>query len=359
MLQVDRCSAPPLTSSSRHHAQLYPRRVRHVEQQRGRSRDVSKTAIARRRSEERRAALLEQQEALARARVVGCYQTMAGATSFPDAPSCVPHPPLSSDNAPSLSTPGASSSAVKLPPITSTRPSPRSHSPQPLSNAMDSSSAANPHSSSSCAVVRTHESPSNSRRICTSSSPLLSQPGDVLPQPADLAEDADQEFTLPEEMQRAYARCQITCPTPAANDSHTCPDMKRARILFLRTQGIEVTSDDDPRIAKVCDEDFVFGDEKTLELDEDYLRSLEEEQVKRAGLPDATNLMTCGFSQDVRNYRLKESPWTRDERCPPLEMKSRKQKETYLGSSNATKEVSSFSYNNIRTITAVRILLFL
>lgn len=116
--------------------------------------------------------------------------------------------------------------------------------------------------------------------------------------------------------------------------------MKRARILFLRTQGIEVTSDDDPRIAQVRDEDFVFGDEKTLELDEEYLRSLEVERAKRASYAGDAKSMRPGFIENVRNCQRKEVAQTRDEQWLSLVMKSRRQKNVHLGSSGAAKQVS-------------------
>ena len=350
MLQVDRCSPPPLPSSPRHHthATLYQRRERHVEQ-RGRSRDVSKAALARRRSEERRAALQLQDTALAqaRARVVGSYQKRPLATPILDASSRA-SPPSSSDNTPPSSTPGASSSAVKLP--SNTTPPPITRSPQTLSHAMDSSFAGKPHSSSSCAAVLNHDHES----LCTSSrthaSPAsLLRSEKALSPPTDLTDDDEQQYSLSEAMQRAYARCQITCPTLAATDSHSCSHMKRARILFLRTQGIEVASDDDPRIAQVRDDDFVFGDEKSLELDEECLRSLEEERAKRACHVGDRQSMTHALPRDtdeVRNTRRKDETRTGDERWQPLEMKSRRHKNAHLGSSDKADKVSAFPLNH-------------
>ena len=120
--------------------------------------------------------------------------------------------------------------------------------------------------------------------------------------------------------------------------------MNRARILFLRLKGIEISSEDDPRIAQVRDEDFVFGDEKILELDEECLRSLEEERAKRASFAGTSQTMTCGLvprMNDMRELRRQTDARARDERCQPLEMKSRRQQDAHIGSSKATKQVNS------------------
>lgn len=57
--------------------------------------------------------------------------------------------------------------------------------------------------------------------------------------------------------------------------------MHRARVLYLKTQGIDVTSDDDPRIDQVRDEDFEFVPGGTLVLDEESLAAINEERERR------------------------------------------------------------------------------
>lgn len=121
--------------------------------------------------------------------------------------------------------------------------------------------------------------------------------------------------------------------------------MKRARILFLRTKGVEVTSDDDPRIAQVRDEDFVFGDEKSLKFDEECLQSLQEERGKRVGHVGDNQAMTHVLSRvtDVFAWRTDDARM-RDEQLQPLEMKSRRHKNVHFGLSDEADKVSAFSH---------------
>lgn len=65
--------------------------------------------------------------------------------------------------------------------------------------------------------------------------------------------------SLQDQMQEAYA----------ADDLHT------ARVLYLKIQGIDVTGDDDPRIAQVRDEDFVFVPGGQLVLDDEGVAALQ------------------------------------------------------------------------------------
>jgi hypothetical protein len=59
-------------------------------------------------------------------------------------------------------------------------------------------------------------------------------------------------------------------------EAYAAEDMLRARILYLKIKGIDVTSDDDPRINEVRDEDFVFVPGGELVLDEESLAALKE-----------------------------------------------------------------------------------
>ena len=60
-------------------------------------------------------------------------------------------------------------------------------------------------------------------------------------------------------------------------EAYAAENMHLARVLHLKLHGIEVTSDDDPRIAQVRDEDFDFGH---LELDEDMLEAMREAEAE-------------------------------------------------------------------------------
>ena len=59
-------------------------------------------------------------------------------------------------------------------------------------------------------------------------------------------------------------------------EAYAAENMLLARILYLKIQGIEVTSDDDPRIAQVKDEDFVFVPGGQLVLDDESMAALRE-----------------------------------------------------------------------------------
>ena len=109
---------------------------------------------------------------------------------------------------------------------------------------------------------------------------------DMSPEASSLFEEEDssdsiEELSLQDQMQQAYAACQTTClPSPGKNLCR-CPNMHRARVLYLKTQGIDVTSDDDPRIDQVRDEDFVFAPGGEFVLDEESLAMLDEERKRR------------------------------------------------------------------------------
>ena len=66
------------------------------------------------------------------------------------------------------------------------------------------------------------------------------------------------------------------CIQDQMQEAYAADDMHLARILFLKTKGIEVTSDTDPRIAQVRDEDFVFVSGGELLLDEESLAAMKE-----------------------------------------------------------------------------------
>jgi hypothetical protein len=73
-------------------------------------------------------------------------------------------------------------------------------------------------------------------------------------------------LTLQEQMQHAYA----------------LDDMHLARVLFLKLRGIEVASDDDPRIAAVCDDDFqpCFVPPGAIALDEEDEKKMRDRRRK-------------------------------------------------------------------------------
>lgn len=64
-------------------------------------------------------------------------------------------------------------------------------------------------------------------------------------------------------------------------EAYAAEDMHRARVLYLKIQGIDITSDDDPRIAQVRDEDFVFVPGGRLELDDESLAVWREAQRRQ------------------------------------------------------------------------------
>ncbi|PPQ99503.1 hypothetical protein CVT24_005294 [Panaeolus cyanescens] len=108
--------------------------------------------------------------------------------------------------------------------------------------------------------------------------------------------------------------------------AYALDDIHRAKVLLLRLKGIEVTSDDDPRIAEVQDEDFDFcfvpngrlldeNDEKVvLELQARELARMEENRRM-------DRLRTCERKWEEEKKRL------RDERMAVLKRRERKQKE--------------------------------
>ncbi|KIO06869.1 hypothetical protein M404DRAFT_415956 [Pisolithus tinctorius Marx 270] len=199
-------------------------------QHRGRSRQISAAAKARVASEERRAHLLEQQQ-----------QQQPQPSSHPDtmANSLL----LQSESVPFSSAAGdacapphptAIESSITIPlPSSPSIVFERSPSPMP-----DSSAA---HSSDS-----------------SSSSSLSSDLYDSPPSPPT---------TLEDQVQVAYA----------------LDDIRLAKTLLLKLKGIEVTSDDDPRIDEVRDEDFdvYFVPSGPLALEEADRRAMEETQRKQ------------------------------------------------------------------------------
>ena len=238
MLDVQRFQPLPQPSrSSRHHPLVI---------ERGRSRDVSPAAITRKASEERRkraARILSIQVEVA------CAHNRA--TSPVASTSLVSSANKTTADSTSIQPPHASSS-TSLPTgsYSSSEPSIPSAVPSSSSTTRDSRSLSPP-----CEVREEEEDDD--------------EPG--LPPP-----------TLQDEMQEAYAACQAVCgPRLTASRFHRCPHIHRARILCLKTQGIEVTSDKDPRINAVRDEDFVFVPPGALTLDEETQAAFQAERARR------------------------------------------------------------------------------
>ncbi|THH04976.1 hypothetical protein EW145_g5138, partial [Phellinidium pouzarii] len=80
-------------------------------------------------------------------------------------------------------------------------------------------------------------------------------------------------------------------------EAYAADNMHLARVLYLKIQGIEVTSDDDPRIAQVKDDDFVFVPGGVLVLDDESLAALNEALKGREK------------DEQARKWRERETMW--------------------------------------------------
>ncbi|KAL5534026.1 hypothetical protein ACEPAG_486 [Sanghuangporus baumii] len=221
------------------------RRHKQVIVERGRSRIVSQAAIARKKSEERRK------------RAAFASQLLHQACSSSPRPTS---PPASFSRASSIPN-------TTLAPLVN---------PGPVA------------SSSSCHLPSSPRRPVQSsdscRRQCVtgpdSSSVSVTEASSFFGEDEESSISLD-SLSLQDQMQQAYAACQITCsPTPGEKHCR-CRNMHRARVLYLKTQGIDVTSDDDPRIDQVRDEDFEFVPGGELVLDEESLAAINEERERR------------------------------------------------------------------------------
>lgn len=108
--------------------------------------------------------------------------------------------------------------------------------------------------------------------------------------------------------------------------AYALDDIHRAKILLLRLKGIEVTSDDDPRIAAVQDEDFDFCFVPNGRLlDDDDEKAVQELQARELARMEECRRMdrlrTCERKWEEEKKRL------RDERIAVLKRRERKQKE--------------------------------
>ncbi|KAH8119969.1 hypothetical protein DFH11DRAFT_1873288 [Phellopilus nigrolimitatus] len=234
---------------SPHALQPYmPRRARSPPRvERGRSRDIPAQAIARRASEDR--SFSNRRAALA-IRLAPCT---SDASPSPPRP-----PPVCNPPAPSRppSRPVASSSSCRLP---SFPPSCSSTRPSPM------------------LVAPNRPSPS---------SPSPAQPSsfsDSRPQPAG----ACKPYTAPQAFVYESSIFYDDTPLPPRSlqdqmqEAYAADDMHLARVLYLKIQGIDVSGDDDPRIAQVKDEDFVFVPGGVLVLDDESLALLNEARERR------------------------------------------------------------------------------
>ena len=215
------------TRSSHHHAPVI---------ERGRSRDVSSAAIARKASEERR------MRARA-ARILSVQPVYNRATS-----------PVAAVSARLASSPDSTS--IQPP----------------------------PHAEPSSTSLPTCDYPSPESSTCHSRSP--SPPCEEQEEVNPVVNVHDKlgllNPTLREEMQEAYTACQFACGSElTASRLHRCPHIHRARVLCLKTLGIEVTSDKDPRINAVRDEDFVFVPPEALVLDEETQAAFQAERARQ------------------------------------------------------------------------------
>lgn len=253
---------------------------------RGRSRTVSRIALARRASEERKAARRagappalksspfgdesqpQSLSAAANAVSISSLKSTAAHTPAAASPSDAAspsHQPLPSPASSPIPSSSSSSSYVSPASLMDIKQDAPVAGPSVLPNMANAAYAKHVAS----ATARPH-SPYGSK----SSTPLFPDDADAedilgCANSNDEEDDPDNAplppRSLQDQMQEAYA----------AEDMHT------ARILFLRIKGIEVTGDDDPRIAEVRDEDFEFVPGGILELDEEILAGLEEARERR------------------------------------------------------------------------------
>ncbi|KAI6163798.1 hypothetical protein EDD17DRAFT_436538 [Pisolithus thermaeus] len=199
-------------------------------QHRGRSRQISAAAKARVASEERRARLLgELQQQL--------QQQQQHPSPQPDTMT------------PSL--------LLRLEPVPSTNTTDDACPPTPIESSITIPLATSPSSAFERPPSLVPDSPANSAESSASAS-LSSDVFDSPPSPPSSLED---------QIQVAYA----------------LDDIRLAKTLLLKLKGIDVTSDDDPRINQVRDEDFdvYFVPSGPLVLEEADRRALEETQRKQ------------------------------------------------------------------------------
>ncbi|TFY55622.1 hypothetical protein EVJ58_g8126, partial [Rhodofomes roseus] len=226
-------------------------------ERRGRSRDVSPIALARKANED---AVRARTAALTQSPSNPHYLSPHDA-SLPPKPRKRATPP---DNMATPAHPVASSS--RLPPTSSSRPPPAPSSSlyPPLADLADSPPSRT-NSSSTVASVSPEPTPLGP----------LTPPDYIDPfykhyyhSPSATVDYFDRPPSPPrslkDQMQVAYA----------------LDDMHLAKVLYLKLQGVEVTGDDDPRIAAVKDEDFStsFVPCGKLELDENVARRCREEE---------------------------------------------------------------------------------
>ncbi|KAI5124131.1 hypothetical protein M0805_000942 [Coniferiporia weirii] len=268
MLSVHR---PPLPVHAFAQSPCTTRRAPVVE--RGRSRDVSPAALARKASEERR--LSARRAAVFAIRIASGVACASGSVSSPAPALAAPAEPVSS---PSPSTLPTSPIASSEEPVASSSscPPPPSASSATISYMADTLSTTASEPSSSSRVLDSHPF----------ARPVISKPYTVTQAFVYESSVIYDDTPLPprsvqDQMQEAYA----------------ADNMHLARVLFLKLQGIEVTSDDDPRIAQVRDEDFVFVPGGELILDDDSLAALNEQRKRREK------------EEQVRKWKMRERAW--------------------------------------------------
>ena len=112
--------------------------------------------------------------------------------------------------------------------------------------------------------------------------------------------------------------------------AYALEDMHLAKVLFLKLQGVEVTGDDDPRIAAVRDEDFSssFVPCGKLELDESVARRCREErkrqEEKRRRMQRDARLRACERIWEGNAAWLREENAKVARRKEEMAMQSRK-----------------------------------
>ncbi|TDL28170.1 hypothetical protein BD410DRAFT_348941 [Rickenella mellea] len=248
----------------------------HRSRDRGRSRDISPVALARRASEERRTS-----PGRASAHHSPRFHQQRLATKASSAPS---NPQLDETLVNNKSLPSRDTVATLVP----------FRQSRPRIGGVFNPSDSFPHASSSSSIPMIRTPSPEDYRSCPSRS-------------------------LQDQMQEAYA----------------LDNMHLARILYLKLRGIEVTSDDDPRIAQVRDEDFCFVPEGALRIDEECEKAIREGEKREKERREKL----------VKDRKLKERERVWEEEA--LRLRSEKQRvQRQRAESIATRETQRLDYKS-------------
>lgn len=114
-------------------------------------------------------------------------------------------------------------------------------------------------------------------------------------------------------------------------EAYGADDLHRARVLYLKIQGIDVTSDDDPRIAEVRDEDFVFVPGGQLVLDDESIAALQAAERREIARREKDG--------EARKWKERELAWEAEvQRVRMEKAKTQRLREEALRVQQAYKE---------------------